>query len=120
MDNNNVSKKELDFKARNDFLDNNIDLYKGAIIDKRKIIDSHYDILRKNSEDENIVNVFKKAIAREEDEINNLQNIVNSLYDRKDAVEKEQRAYYRKEYEGYKESNNKETEKQADDGRVGE
>lgn len=120
MGSNKTKNEELDYKARKNYLDNKIDLYKRIISDKRKSIDECYDTIRKTNGDEATVISSKKAIARREDEIANIQKIVKKFYDRKDEVEKEEREYYRKEYEGYKETKSKETDKQADDGRVGE
>lgn len=120
MENNETNNDKLDYKARKNYLDDNINLYKKIISDKRKYIDECYETIRKTNGDEATVIASKKAIARREDEIANMQKIVKRFYDRKDEVEKEEREYYRKEYEGYKETKSKETDKQADDGRVGE
>lgn len=120
MEKDETKENNLDYKSRKNYLDDNIDRCKNSISEKRRLIDIHYDMLRRNANDEETVRTSKKAIAGIEDEIVNMQKTVKKFYDRKDEVEKEEREYYRKEYEGYKETKSKETDKQADDGRVGE
>lgn len=120
MEKDKTNENNFDYKSRKNYLDDNIDRCKDFINERRRLIDIHYDMLRRNSNDEETIRTSKKAIAGIEEEIANMQKTVKKFYDRKDAVEKEERAYYRKEYEGYKESNSKEIDKQADDGRVGE
>lgn len=125
MENDNkVEEKQPNFKERLNNIDNRIDDYKDRINSCTRISENGRAFLRKLdpniSGEEELINIVKKNIELNDSSRDSSQKALKSLYDERYEIEKEQRAYYRKEYEGYKESNNKETEKQADDGRVGE
>lgn len=123
-DENSTEEKQPNFKERLNNIDNRIGDHKNRIKLNARMCESGRAFLRKLdpniSGQEELISIVKKNIELDESSLDSSQKALKSLYDERYEIEKEQRAYYRKEYEGYKESNNKETEKQADDGRVGE
>ena len=54
-----TKKNNLDYKSRKNYLDDNIDRCKDFISEKRRLIDIHYDMLRRNANDEETVRTSK-------------------------------------------------------------
>ena len=124
MNEKNTVKKQPNFKEMFNNIDNRIDDCKKSISFNANVNDSNISFLRKldaNIPEENeLISIIKKSVIENDNSIIKNQKNLKDLYDERYELEKEEREYYRKEYEGYKETKSKETDKQADDGRVGE
>lgn len=117
-------KNQPNFKEKFNRIDSRIDDCKKSISFNANVNDSNMSFLRKldaNIPEENeLISLIKKSVIENDNSITKNQKNLKDLYDERYELEKEQRQYYRKEYEGYKETKSEENEKQADDGRVGE
>lgn len=119
-----VVKNQPNFKEKFNRIDSRIDDCKKNISFNANVNESNISFLRKldaNIPEENeLISIIKKSVIENDNSITKNQKNLKDLYDERYELEKEEREYYRKEYEGYKEAKSKETDKQADDGRVGE
>lgn len=117
-------KNQPNFKEKFNRIDNRIDDCKKNISFNANVNESNISFLRKldaNIPEENeLISIIKKSVIENDNSITKNQKNLKDLYDERYELEKEEREYYRKEYEGYKETKSEETDKQADDGRVGE
>lgn len=119
-----VVKNQPNFKEKFNRIDSRIDDCKKNISFNANVNESNISFLRKldaNIPEENeLISIIKKSVIENDNSITKNQKNLKDLYDERYELEKEEREYYRKEYEGYKETKSEETDKQADDGRVGE
>lgn len=124
MNEENNKEETKTFKEKLSHLDNEIDYYKNSINYNKNIVEGNINFLRKLdpnvAEEEELIAVYRRLNDVFDTNTSNNQKKLKALYDEKYEVEKEQRDYYRKEYEGYKETKDNDNGKQADDGRVGE